>query len=382
MKFTITFAQQQFLELLRAGLWGTPADPRLFPIGKTDWKQICRIAKEQTVQVIVADGIETLPKENWPPKEIMFKFMMVKVKTSQMHTLLNTTLCQVVNALNAEGIPSVLLKGQGVAQNYRNPESRMCGDIDLYVGKENFEKASETICRLDPTQIIEEIEHDALHRNFEINGASLELHQKATNSANRRQGRLIDIWTQECIDKHFNSRSLPSVRIGQSTICTPSENFDTVFILHHAVRHLITEGVSLRQVCDWAMYLYRHHSKINKEELKEALNRFHMTTIWNEFSILAANILGLKPQYIPLAPRAFESKKTELLLKNIFTTGNFGHYDKNGRNPKESNIIKRKWRSLCVQTLRFIKISRLFPRFVLSYSIGWYPSSIARLFKK
>ena len=382
MKFTITFAQQQFLELLRAGLWGKPADPDQFPIGATDWKEIFRIAKEQTVQVIIADGIESLPQENWPPKEALMRLLMVRVKTSQMHTLLNTTLCQVVNALNAEGIPSVLLKGQGVAQNYRNPESRMCGDIDLYVGRENFEKASDAICRLDPTQIIEEIEHDALHRNFEINGASLELHQKTTNSANRRQGRLIDIWTQECIDRHFNSSSLPSVRIGQSTICTPSENFDAVFILHHAVRHLVTEGVSLRQVCDWAMYLYRHHSRINEDELRETLNRFHMTTIWNEFSILAVNILGLEPQYIPLAPRAFDSKKTELFLENIFATGNFGHYDKNGRNPKESNVIKRKWRSLCVQTLRFIKISRLFPRFVLSYSIGWYPSSIARLFKK
>lgn len=111
MKLTTTFAQQQFLELLRAGLWGTPADPALFPKDATDWKKIFRIAKEQTVQVIIADGIETLPKECWPPKEIMLKFMMVKVKTSQMHTLLNTTLCQVVNALNAEGIPSVLLKG-------------------------------------------------------------------------------------------------------------------------------------------------------------------------------------------------------------------------------------------------------------------------------
>ena len=125
MKPTTTFAQQQFLELLRAGLWGTPADPALFTEEATDWKEILRIAKEQTVQVIVADGIETLPKEKWPPKQAMIRLMMTRVKTSQMHTLLNTTLCQVVNALNAEGIPSVLLKGQGVAKNYRLPESRI-----------------------------------------------------------------------------------------------------------------------------------------------------------------------------------------------------------------------------------------------------------------
>lgn len=42
-----------------------------------------------------------------------------------MHQLLNTTLNQIVKALDKEGVPSVLLKGQGVAQNYRKPTNRM-----------------------------------------------------------------------------------------------------------------------------------------------------------------------------------------------------------------------------------------------------------------
>ena len=49
----MTTAQQQFLELLRAGLWGTEADPSLFPIGKTDWVSIMRIAKEQNKPVLL-----------------------------------------------------------------------------------------------------------------------------------------------------------------------------------------------------------------------------------------------------------------------------------------------------------------------------------------
>ena len=382
MKLTTSFAQQQFLELLRAGLWGTPADPSHFTKEATDWKQIYRIAKEQTVQVIVADGIETLPKENWPPKEIMLKFMMVKVKTSQMHTLLNTTLCQVVNALNAEGIPSVLLKGQGVAQNYRHPESRMCGDIDLYVGKENFEKASDVICTLDPTQVKEEIEQDALHRNFTINGSEIELHKHSTGSANKKQKILINEWTKECLDYHFNDGSLPKVLFNQTPVTIPSANFNAVYILHHAARHMITEGISIRQICDWGMFLNRYHSDINAAELQETLRKLHMTTIWKEFGILAVNILHLDSNVLPLAPKEFKSTKTSTLLSHIFTSGNFGHYDRNGRTPNEGNYIKRKWRSLWVQTLRFIRISKIFPHFTISYSAGWYPSAILRLLLK
>ena len=58
----MTRSQQQFLELLRSGLWGKPADASIFQ-GEIDWQSIVRIAKEQTVQVLVANGIETLPKE-------------------------------------------------------------------------------------------------------------------------------------------------------------------------------------------------------------------------------------------------------------------------------------------------------------------------------
>lgn len=378
---TMTRSHQQFLELLRSGLWGTPADTSLFQ-GEVNWKAIMRIAKEQTVQVIVTDGIEALPSELWPSKEIMFKLMAIRIKTKHLHLQLNATLVKITQALQAAGIPSVLLKGQGVAHNYRLPDSRMCGDIDLYVGLENFEKASDVICTLNPTQTKEEIEHDALHRHFDIDDVNLELHQKASSSANKRQDRLFDAWTKSNLDDHFNDGSLPTIDFDGTPVNTPSANYNAVFILHHAVRHMITEGIGLRQICDWTMFLYKHHADINEEELRATLRKFHMEAIWREFGILAINMLGLPPSCLPLVPRNLSSKKTDKLLEQIFAYGNFGQYDKNGRISNESNILKRKWRSLWVQTRHFWKNARLFPRFTFSYSAGWYPDAIARLFRR
>ena len=51
-------AQTQFLELLRAGLWGVAADPENFKPDSVDWKAVLRIAKEQTMVVVVTDGIK------------------------------------------------------------------------------------------------------------------------------------------------------------------------------------------------------------------------------------------------------------------------------------------------------------------------------------
>ena len=51
-------AQTQFLELLRAGLWGVAADPEIFKSDSVDWKAVLRVAKEQTMMAVVADGID------------------------------------------------------------------------------------------------------------------------------------------------------------------------------------------------------------------------------------------------------------------------------------------------------------------------------------
>lgn len=381
MKLTTTFAQQQFLELLRAGLWGTPADPSHFTKEATDWKQIYRIAKEQTVQVIVADGIETLPKENWPPKEIMLKFMMVKVKTSQMHTLLNTTLCQVVNALNAENLPSVLLKGQGVAQNYRHPESRMCGDIDLYVGKENYKRASQAIAKLDPSGNAIGLETD-MHQHVTINGVEIEVHHTADHLSVRKRRKALDKWVNECMNLTITPVSTNTWNDLGTEITLPPHTYNAFFILHHAVRHLASDGIGLRQICDWARYLYTYSNEINTVELTEKLKTFNMEQIWEEFSHLATAALGLPADRLPLKPQRPISQKTDLLLKQIFNTGNFGVYADEKIDSKEKNIIKRKWRNFGVQSSRLFILYKISPEFTLPHSWGWFCSALGRLFRK
>lgn len=371
--------QQQFLELLRSGLWGTPANSELFK-GEVNWKAILRIAMEQTVQVLVADGIETLPKEMWPPKDAMMKLMMVRIKTEQMHTLLNTTLIQIVNALNAEHIPSVLLKGQGVAQNYFRPTSRMCGDIDLYVGIDNYSKACDIISKLNPKSK-DGVESDH-HMHLNVNGVEVEVHRLAGTMPSSKLNRHFQGWTYESIDANFNTTVLNQWDIDGTYVQHAPHTFDAFFILYHAVRHMTTEGVGFRQICDWIMYLHKHHSFIKAEELSQKLKEFHMEVIWEEFGRLAVKILGLPKENLTLSPsNPSATNKTDLLTHHIFTSGNFGRYDANGRDYSNTTYIKRKWRSFRFQSMRLIKLYNLFPLYTSNYMLGWFSEAIRRLFR-
>lgn len=365
--------QQQFLELLRAGLWGRPADAGLF-MGEVDWKKILRIALEQTVQVVVADGIESLPKELWPPKEAMLKLMMMRIKTGQMHQLLDSTLSRIVSALDAEDIPSVLLKGQGVAQNYANPTSRSCGDIDLYVGLEGYERACDIIASLASTHSDgEECDH---HMHLQVDGVEVEVHRKAHVPLNKRQDRFFQKWTVDSVDAAFGTSSLGSWDIDGVRINKAPATFDAFFILHHAVRHMTTEGVGFRQLCDWTMYLHKNHDKIDVAELKVALKALDMEVIWEEFGRMAVKVLGLPASELPLCPADLNSRKTATLVKHIFVSGNFGRFDENARDHSHTTYIRRKWRSFRYQSNRLCKLYSLFPSYALAYGYGWLTNGI------
>ena len=375
----MNYSQQQFLELLRSGLWGIPANTELFK-DDVDWAAILRVAMQQSVQVIVADGIETLPREMWPPKDALYKLIMVRIKTEQMHQLLNSTLNQIVNALQAENIPSVLLKGQGVAQNYRKPTSRMCGDIDIYVGAENYTKSCEIIKSLNPKNQDDAQESDQ-HMHLEVNDVIIEVHRITSTINQKSKADHFAEWAKLSTIEQGEGGLQHSYDNQGVRINLPESTFNAFFILYHAVRHMFSEGVGFRQICDWAMFLYKHHHEIDSEGLKIKLREYRLEQIWEEFSILAHKIIGLNSSCIPFYPSNDTSETTSSLTEHIFISGNFGHHDINGRDQHETKYFKRKWRSFRFQTLRLIKLFKLFPTFTVTFGWGWFSSSIVNFLK-
>ena len=372
-------AQTQFLELLRAGLWGVAADPENFKPGSVDWRAVLRIAKEQTMLAVVADGIETLPKELWPPKEVMMKLAMMRLKIEQTHVLLNSTIAQIVRALDAQGVPSVLLKGQGIAQNYRRPKSRTCGDIDLYTGHGGYQKAFEIIEGLHEGQAHKEAAECEHHLHTSLNGVEVEIHRLASFLHGKRMNANFQKWTQESMDALFGTDRLAVWDNGGTPVTLAPATYNAFFILHHAVRHMTTEGVGFRQICDWTMLLHKCQAQVDVELLGRKLKELYMERIWQEFGRLAVGFLGLPASELPLAPADLTpGRKTHELLQHIFISGNFGRFDANGRDHSQVPYLVRKWRSFTFQSRRLMKLFGLFPGYSLAYMWHWFTGAIMR----
>ena len=372
-------SQTQFLELMRAGLWGVAADPDNFKPDSTDWRAVLRIAKEQTMMVVVTDGIETLPKELWPPKEVMMKLAMMRVKTSQAHQLLNSTIAQIVAALEAEGVHSVLLKGQGIAQNYRRPGSRTCGDIDLYTGLGGYTRAYEIIEALHEGRPHKEAAECTHHLHTDLNGVEVEIHRQTSFLHGKRMDANFQEWSKQSLDELFGSEALEMWDNGGTAVALAPATYNAFFILHHAVRHMTTEGVGFRQICDWVMLLHRCHSQVEVQLLSKKLKELRMERIWAEFGRLAVNYLGLPADELPLAPANLApTRRTHKLLQHIFISGNFGRFDANGRDHSQVPYLVRKWRSFTFQSKRLVKLFRLFPGYATAYMWHWFTGAVVR----
>lgn len=106
---------QQFLALLRSGLWGVSIDVSLFE-ENVDWSQIMRLAKEQTVLAVTFDGIEMLPKSCRPSRNLLMSWFGLVSQIEKCNEVLNQRIVEVVGRYNAAGMFPVLLKGQGIGQ--------------------------------------------------------------------------------------------------------------------------------------------------------------------------------------------------------------------------------------------------------------------------
>lgn len=365
---------EQFFALIRSGLWGGKAASSPFD-GGADWEALLRLASMQSLTGIFADGAGTLPRELMPPAETARRLFVTVESIRRANRRLDAVLAELEAGLRREGIEGILLKGQGVARAYLNPERRMCGDIDLYPGKGD---AYLRCCAIVRSLGESEGREDESEKHFHFNrrGCSIEIHSHVMLAADPFVNRRLQRWTDEMLD---DPSKLRHVEINGVEVNLPPVDFDAVFILQHIANHLLKGGIGLRQLCDWSRYLHVHAAEIDRARLGNNLRTLRLMNCWQLFGWLAVNRLGLPEAEMPFySPR--HEKRALRCLRIILRKGNFGHYDKAARRNLDINFILRKMQTCLIVIGQHAELLRVIPAEVLRH-LPWYLlDGIKRLF--
>lgn len=358
----MTTLQEQFFELIRAGLWGKQANPQLFD-NQTDWKEIYRSARAQALLGVVFDGVQSLPKDKLPPRALYLQWCNVVLQMEENNRLLNRELGNLYALLHKEGIEPVLMKGQGLAQNYREPLHRQCGDIDLFTGLDHYERANELL-RLEASSEEEELYK---HASFTWHGVIVENHRIMTQlsapGANRRLQREIRRW--------YTGGDCRKRTIGAAEVTLPPLPFDTVFVLLHAVQHFLDEGIGLRQICDWACMLHAQRDLPGKEETTALLKSLGLEKAARAFGVIVVRYLGLSAEHLPVPFQAADIHTAEWLLTDIWAGGNFGKHNA-GQSKRPEGYWSGKWHTF----VRVLKRSREWGA-IVPQEARWHPLALA-----
>lgn len=368
----MTESQSFLLTLVRMALWGGQ-EP--LPENKPNWQEVLFLAEKQTLFGLVAEAVPMLPEYLQPDPQSRMKLHTIAMRIIRSHSLLNRKVADIKTRMDSYGMHTVLFKGQGTALNYPNPQSRQCGDIDLYVGEENFARALKL---LDPLSDKEAKDYRHLkHFNIEEDGVDIEIHRIAEILPGFKHDRLFQQWTKT----NLSGPSVRKVEIGGASVNLPPADFDALYIMNHAWHHFMTGGIGLRQLCDWTMHLHRFHKDVDADVLRTNLQNFGLTRAWQIMSSVTVRYLGLPQNECPLYDGAY-ADKADKVLEVIWSEGNFGHHSSERKTPRPKGHFAGKLHSFRNNTARIIRIISISPVDVLYSWIYYFINGMRNVFHK
>ena len=347
----MTKTQEQFFELVKAGMWGTIPDIAMFD-NDIDWSSIYHDSRAQALTAIVLDGIQLLPETVRPPLPLYLKWCAEALTVEDDNEKLNKEITTLFGILESEDIQPVLLKGQGLALNYPNPLHRQSGDIDIYIGEANFDRVNRILER-DGQEISET---SAKHSTYRWHDVDIENHRILTHMAAPKANRMLQRW----ITTWFGNKDFKHSEIDGTPINTPPIEFEIVYVLHHAAQHLVELGLGLRQVCDWAMLLHRYNGKYDKCKVALQLESLHLSKVARVFEAICVDYLGMPQEDILLAYDRKDQTDSEWVIRDILKSGNFGQWS-SARLDKPKGYWRGKWHTFTTVTKRSRQLRNILP---------------------
>ncbi len=306
-----------FLEALKSSLWEIPIQQSYFEnLDRKMWIDIFLMSFHQTVEGHLADAIQQLPQPLLPPQDLLLKWIVRLQHIEDKNEKMSKVISNLGRLFHEYEIRAFLQKGHGVSLYYNKPEVRVSGDIDWYFpSREDYNRANELInSKVEGFHV-----QPAYSSGYNFEGVEIEHHLKLIQLRNpfvlKYLKTLIIELSKDNIIKDFEN----------SKVEIPSPMLNIIQVNAHILKHQVTYGIGLRQLCDAAVLYHKFSDQIDGQELKFIYKKLGMLDWSHVFHQVLVDVLGLNKDKLPFK---VEKKEGVTWMKDyILRTGNFGFYD-------------------------------------------------------
>lgn len=313
---------QVLLKLISNSLFGTK-----FTFGEDsiDWVSVIKESILQSVCIIAFSGIK---KSSEIPAEAYSSFEETALSLSSKSLHIHGNHAVIDKLFCDNNIDYSVLKGCSSAYYYPRPDYRCMGDVDFIIKKEDYAKTRDILVRNGFKRWIRNTKH---HIVFSKKDIHTELHFSPAGIPDKGKfSLLLKELFEDIIENSEHVKNL----IGFNK---PSHFHHGLILLCHTYHHLLSEGIGLRHLCDWAVFV---NSFSNEEFTKLFEEKLKKASLWKFARLLSLTAV----QFLDLPYREWmgecEENFTYLLISDIIEGGNFGKKDK--ERYSQGNIISNK----------------------------------------
>jgi hypothetical protein len=329
---------EAFFELIQITV-GTRDGFSRVPSAKV-WAAIFDMAEKQSLVGVLLVGMEKLPAEQRPPQRLLLEWIGIQQIAVSTNYNQDRRSKELYEWFKEKGFDNCIIKGQGVARLYPQPELRQAGDIDIWVNADRDDVVGKMLTESIGVSVIDYVNcHAAFFDDVEV-----EVHFRPSYFFNPFANRRLQKWIQK--KKSVQMTSFDDA-VG---FCYPTISFNLVFSLIHIYRHVFSEGIGLRQLMDY-YFILKHSTEAERKEAFDTLCSLGLKRFVATVMHVMRRVFNIDTSLLLCQPNQNEG---DYLLAEILRGGNFGRYDDRNKNLPSENRMKRGVENL-KRNLRFLK---------------------------
>ena len=308
--------EETLLRFLRSALWGKPEQLTGREMTQNQFQSLMQLAQQQTVTGLVGQAL--MDSGLRLPRPAAAELYALTSSIRQRNEEMNETVVKLCKEMERRGIRILVFKGQTLAPLYPTPLLRQSGDIDFICHPDDWDRAEHYFRE----ELKLEIEDNTTEKDIEftMEGVQYEMHRMLTIFANPHHRHY---WEEVVMPEIWETAGF--IEINGTKVPTLSPMYNAIYVFIHIFHHLISEGVGLRQFCDWAMCVERLEVKgEGKEVLEKHLEGIGLRKAFAGMGAILTDYLGLKAEDLPFSITEEDHRRAPLLLQNIWEMGNFG----------------------------------------------------------
>ncbi len=279
----------RLLALVRSGLWKTDLPIDLFnQMTETDWKIIFKQSSIQGVMGIAYDGMLPWVSTLNISRNLFLTWSANVEAMEKRYYQQCKALEDITEYYHRFSINTLVLKGIGLSTYYPNPSHREGGDIDIYLFND-FEKGNKKIAELG-INVLRGGSINPKHTIFYYHNIPIENHQWfLSHDFVFKKNKHIESVITEKID----ISQCKELFIRNQKIYVPSTMCNAFYLLGHMSSHIITSGLTLRHLCDWAVFLNKEYAHIDFKLLESYFLKSDFLTSIQIITSLTFEKIGL-----------------------------------------------------------------------------------------